>query len=444
MAVTTITNRLFEAMELWNRRGVPIEVWQGTGPFWRMIEKNMEPDWYGPGIMQVPLNVSFDGNIGSAYQRVFANHQPVTGYQFLVPVRETWTTVQMDWKFLALTKSEKALVSAMTGKQNEMLAKVKAYMKHMSYTAWGDGTGRISKGDGLYSVAGNTITLLNRASVHRFEKGDVLVLIDVAAVVPSGGQPTPRAGTVTVAAVNRATGQLQLTGNVTAGIATAVNTDYIGKKVDFPDGGDDASSGPIDGYFRYVPITNTEAISALFGVTRSDDVQRLSGDRLVLSGTESPWQIVTSIARRAKENDAPISHIFVPSHEIEELSAEMSSRLEVSTVAPEGRVSSLTMGYKAMKVLIPGMDREVEIIADKYMCDINLTEQNDRTYVGMTLPHIRVPGAAGGYGWANYSGEGTLNQTVGRQIVSGSYGAFSNLVHDAPGHDVIASTRAGA
>lgn len=442
MAVTTITNRLFETMELWNRRGVPIEVWLGTGEFWRMIKKNMEPDWYGEGIMKVPLNVAFDGNIGSGYQRVFANHQPVTGYQFQVPVRETWTTVQMDWKFLALTNSAKALVSALQGKQNEMLAKVKAYMKHMSYTAWGDGTGRIAKGDGAFNVAGNTVTLLNRQCIHRFEKGDVLVLIDQAAAVPSGGQPTPRAGTVTVAAVNRQTGSLQMTGNINAGIAAAVNTDYIGKKVDFPDGGDDASSGPLDGYFRYVPITNTEAITTLFNVTRADDVQRLSGDRVTLTGTESPWQIVTTIARRAKENDAPITHIFVPSHEIEELSAEMASRLEVTTMASNGNVGSLTMGYKSMKVLIPGMDREVEIIADKYMCDIELTEANDRTYVGLTLPHLRVPGADGGYKWVNFSGEGTLNQTVGRQIVSGSYGAFSNLVHDAPGHDVIASTRA--
>lgn len=83
-----------------------------------------------------------------------------------------------------------------------------------------DGTGLVGQLAAASAISGADFTLATAGDARGFYKGQKLVF---AATL--GG--APRAGTVTVATVNRATGVVTCTGNVTAGISAAANGDFV-------------------------------------------------------------------------------------------------------------------------------------------------------------------------------------------------------------------------
>lgn len=439
--VTTVDELLFRTRESWHHRGPPMEVFEEAGELAKIMRKNIVADWSGDTTAKVPVRTTRDGNIGPAYQRVFANSVTHSGKQYQVPIREQWTTEQFRWLFLQ-TQTPESVIGNVSGRLEQMALRVQSFYKALSYVIWGDGTGRISKGDGTWLVTGNTIQLLNIATINRFEVGDVLRLVDQAAAVPASGQPTPRTGTVTVTARNETLGTLTVAeADISVAIPGAANTDYIAKDVSFPAAGDDAVEGQIDGFFRWCPITDTEANTVWANVDRSEDPARLARQGIAISDADTPWNVCIEIMRQAKRRGKPVDTIFVPEEELTAITQEMRADnvQESRAVLPFSR-KALTVGMSAIEVQYVGMP-PCRLMSDIYLNDINTTRENDRTYVGMQLANWALKTTRRGINWVALGTDGSQIQIPGRQVVFMSYGEYMNMFCLAPGNNIVASPR---
>lgn len=164
--------------------------------------------------------------------------------------------------FQALTKAIDQSMSAQGRRLNWELYK----------EGWGD-IGQVSN----TTFAGTTLTLTNPNDIVRFSKGQILV------TSTSQNAAVLKAGTWTVAGVNRAAGTVLLTGTLVAGIATVAVNDWI-----FLQGDREDSATPtrrcLAGLEAYVPATAPSS-TAFFAVDRTQD-SRLGGLRY--DGTGQP------------------------------------------------------------------------------------------------------------------------------------------------------------
>lgn len=437
----------YQLREQWTRLGPPVEVFIPAGEFYNALRKNGVPEyWSGIGKMLIPVMTNLPPNTGgAAYERTYALYAPGSGDQFKVPIREAWATDQRTWLHYALAETAGATQSGKSGDEIATMLAVQGYHKHMSYTVLGDGTGRIAKGDGAWTITGDVITLKNKSQINRFEVGDVLRLIDQAAAVPASGRPTPRTGTVTIESINEGAGTINtVEANISAAITGTANTDYIAKSIDFEGGGETASTGVVDGYFRWNPITATEAATVWAEVTRANNVARLSGRRITLTGAETPWQIAVKIAKEAVTKGLPITIIYYPAQLIEAMAAEMEAR-SINIVSGQSPTSirNLQFGYSRVTVQVPGMP-PFSLVPERYLSDSTLDQDSDYTFIGFPESYLALEGAQGGINWQAYGTDGKRLQLNGIQATYASYGGFYNLCNRAAGHCIVASTRASA
>ena len=443
MAITNLQDFAYQLREVWARRGPPKSVMEELGEFCKMLKKMPSRAWAGQSTARLPVDTQRDGNIGPNYANTYANHVAETGQQYLVPAREFWTTVQLNWEILHFGTANALHGTAETAEQRQFVRKALSFWKALSYYCLGDGTNRISKGDGQYDVAGTTIQLLNINTVNRFEVEDQLILIDENATVPTNGRPTPRAfaanQSLKITEINRATGTLTVETAISTAVPTAVNTDYVGKLVD-----SGVDRGAIDGTFRWSPITNTEAVQPFAGVNRAQDPTRLSRRAFKVEPGMSPWEICTRIMVEAFKTGKPVDTIYITSNELTAMSAEMKSILasaQVRTVTTPTDLNTLRMGVSALEVQMVGLP-PAKIVADRYLADINTTAARDRTYFGVYQEDWQLLTSPLGINWQIAgAGQGGLIQVPGAQTLFSNYGGYGNLIAAAPGNNVVASPR---
>lgn len=431
MSVDSIASYLYKVNEFWARNGAPVEMFTEAGAFAKMIRKDLKATWGGDEVAKLPVDYVLGGNAGASYAQAVTFAAGDTGAQFQVPLAELWAIMKLDWKFLELTKQPGFLRDNATGEARKQARKMRLWMKALSYTLWGDGSGKIAKGDGSYSVGGSTITLLNRRCAKRFDKGDVIQLIDAST-------GTVRPGTLTLSAnPKREAGQLTTSANVNT-IVGAVNTDYIAKAVDVA-----AASSIMQGVFAWCPIKHATAITSFNGVTRSDDPEALAGWRIPLSGSETPWQVCNLIAEVATEYGIPIDKILIPNHEWKTFENEYKAHYtDIRTGKTATSRSRFTMGVSGFVHEFPELG-EVMITSDVFLNDIDAgSDEEDRLYVATRESDWGIITTPSGVGWVDQTGNGKLQQIAGSQTVLGSFGCFGNLKTDAPGHTIIASPRA--
>jgi hypothetical protein len=443
---TTLNDYLFDLNVYWAKKR-PAKTWDEAGKLAMMIVKaSVSGMWSGEKVARVPVKTALNGNCGANFTKAYNNQTTKRGERFEVPLRDLFAFMRVDGDALEIGATG-ATSGGQSVRREEIDITVNSWMRVFSGLLWSDGTGRIGKGDGNYDVAATTIVLLNDASVLGFEEGDVIVLVAEGAAVPSGGMPTPRAGTLTVTAVNDEVSPYSL--EVSAAVNTivgAVNTDFVSKDVFF--GG---NNGTIDGVFRWCPITQTEANTALFGVDRSLRPGRLSGRRVALAGNETPYQIVASIGEqlmRSKGGQIKATDdfcIFVPSAEIGELMAEAKqSKLEFKSVTTRSDFSTLCMGTSLYEAVWPDLGK-VKIAVDHRLHDPWVPTDQDRTYALLNLATWGYYCGRTRMSWKVREDNGGIVKVIpGTDEYYAEYGAKGNIICWKPNEQVVASTRAAA
>jgi hypothetical protein len=438
---TGLNDLLFETHEHWQSDGPPRETFLGAGPLFLELKKP-RGNWGGTGIAKNPQRSKLSGNGGPNFTKVRAASTPSGGVQFLQPIGEHWEVLQVDSKFLELLKDPSYLESGMDGLMDEMEQKVTAWNKQGSYLLWGEGKGAVGKGDGAYTISGNTIKLLNSNSARCFEVGDVLRFSATATYEagPPAAVPAVRDGSITVTKVNETAGTVVVSqADISVAISGATNADYIVK-----DSYVGSASPLLAGIFTWAARNNTIAAQTLYSVDRSVYPERLAGRRIPVSGTDSPWTICSAIMREAINAGARgLNRIYVPSSEVDKLMEEMASRNIVYQPVNIGEddparlrmvVSGVEVGYGGIRAVIT---------VDPFLIDHSVTAPNDKTYVGLTMDDWTLDTTESQIGWKDYAGAGTyLTRDPATQILQAEYGMYGNLGCLNCGHQIVA--RVGA
>jgi hypothetical protein len=140
-----------------------------------------------------------------------------------------------------------------------------------------------------------TLTLSNSDDVTNFEVGMTLV------VSSTDGGGSVRVGTLTIVGVNRANGQLTMSGNLSAGIAAIAQNDFIFQQGDY--------DLKVKGLQAWLPYGGPSA-TAFFGVDRTADATRLGG--IWSDGVGKPIEeaLIDHLVLIGREGGAP-DHMFV-------------------------------------------------------------------------------------------------------------------------------------
>lgn len=163
---------------------------------------------------------------------------------------------------------------------------------------WANGGGAIAR---LASgtVGGTTLTLADPSKAYNFQPGMKLNMSDT-----DGTSGNVRAGSVTLAAVNYETGVLTATGNWTAGITAAANTDYLFRDGDFGTG-----LFGVAGWIPSADPTGTDA--ALGGIDRRAAPQLMAGVRYNDTAS-SPMESLGRILANHSKYGTQADTLFIP------------------------------------------------------------------------------------------------------------------------------------
>ena len=448
----TITNQLYKIKEFWANKGFPAVMFDQAGEFCTMLENRTVTTWQGRGQAKLAATSKLQGNVGPNYPKVFSNtNANSSGVQFEPFAKEHWNNMRIEERLLEFGTSAYNVGGTSS---LDYLAKMTlvGWTKSKSHLLWTDGTGRISKGDGAFSVAGTTITFLNSVSAWQFEVDDKLTFIAEGAAIPASGMPTPRAfaaapnDSLIVTAIDRENGTMEVDTVITTAIPGALNTDWISKDVYFGD-----EFGLIDGIFRWLPRTRGSALLDWAGVVRSNDITRLSGQRVLIDSGASPYQIIGKMGRALKlaRGGGSIKRdenycIFVSAGEIEPLTAEASSQsITFTPVNTPDDATKLIMGVSAVRAAWPGLGN-VTIIPDAHFHDPALATEEDRGYLLCNMNQIRYLMSGSGVGWKNHgdSASNYLEKIAGTKDYYAALGAYGNLFVEQQSYHVTASPRA--
>lgn len=429
--------------ETWAKKGPPKEAWANTGKLGKSIEKDMS--WQGDVTAKQPIWSGLSGMAGSNYAEAYANAVPATNEQYQFPMRVLKIVVRFKERLLAALRNGTATREMIAAYKREMQNAMSSLLRVLSYQVWGDGTGRIAKGDGGGWIATNVITLLNRKDALKFEKGDRLVFVDQGAAVPSGGQPTPRAfaaapnSFLQVTKVDRKNGTLTTDKAVTTAIPTAVSTDFISKTVFFDD-----EYGILDGIFRVIARKDSD-VGTVFNVDQTTDPTRLAGSRVLTTIGESPYDVIGNMLETAADlidPDSPDAKwcIYTPTSVLKRLVAEMKANgiiyRDVNVASDRGK---LIMGYKETVAQWPDFG-EIAFKADKFFTDPTVSADQDETYLFLNERNLKIFMTPDGIGYKKFEdGGGFLKQIPGLQEYYAQCGFWGQQILDGFNEWIVAS-----
>lgn len=250
-------------------------------------------------------------------------------------------------------------------------------------------SGSIGKFDGVNTVVAATVGYLtDKADVWNFEEGDVIAL--AAAASETGG--AVRAGTVTVSATDPEAGTVTFSGNITAGVGAAVNTDYCYHAGDY-----DVCAAGLESWIPTGSTRATKLSTSFYGVTRSASPERLGGVYIDASGASygDLNEIVTMLTSKVVARGSKPNVIMMHTDRFAQLQLLWLSKhitydnIAVNVTENVGdRLVRFGTAYPGMRANVGG--QIVTVIADRH-CPTNklyvlMTKTWRWWYEGSSLP----------------------------------------------------------
>lgn len=268
------------------------------------------------------------------------------------------------------------------------------------------GTGSIGQISATSNIATPTITLQAVSDAVFFFVGQTL-----QASATDGG--APKAGTVQVTAVNRSNGQITVSGNWSAGIATIAAGDFLLVNGD--------SNAKLSGFASWIPLSSTVSNTPFFGVDRSVDKNFLAG--VYIDGRGAPIEeALTDCATQVAVNGGSPDIIFMNPVKYADLVKSLGAKVQYTDVkSPDG-----FFGFTGL--YLHGPTGSIKVVADRNC-------QSDRAYVMSwdtwemrslnKMPHIL------GLDGLNFLRQGSQD---GYEIRVGYYAQLKCI---APGHNGV-------
>jgi hypothetical protein len=218
---------------------------------------------------------------------------------------------------------------------------IQSATRSLAIALYGTGSGSIGQVANS-SFATPVLQLSSPDDVTNFEVGMKLV------VSATNGGGTVRAGTLEVVGVDRDSGQVTMSGNLSAGIAAIAQNDYV-----FVQGDYDLK---VRGLRAWLPDSAPGA-TPFFGVDRTADVTRLGGIRFDGSAMPIEEALIAAASRVAREGGKP-THCFMNYSEFADLEKALGSKVQYIDMPLKAEI-----GFRG--ILINGPRGPIKVIPDQ-------------------------------------------------------------------------------
>lgn len=208
----------------------------------------------------VPVAYGAPAGRSRTFSKAQANAGASKKKKFNIPAVDDFLITTISSKLLKAAAGDLgAFAESRKWEVDQMLKEMGA---NMSRSLFKDGKGLLGQAITVSAATDGTVTVNDASIIRALNIG-----AKIGAVLTPYGTPTERSGTATIATIDREGLSFTFTGTITGFVAN----DYFFYDGDYSTASDIA----ITGFLGYVPWDNRT--STLFGMVRSDDVDRLSG-----------------------------------------------------------------------------------------------------------------------------------------------------------------------
>lgn len=365
---------------------------------------------------KLPIPVRY--GIAQGVSATFANAQTLSTAtsslieRFELQRKKKFGIAVIDGELIKATASDDgAFVKALT---EEIDSVITAMKRRLAWDLYRNGYGRVGTVS-AFAGGATTITLGNTEDVVGWEKGMVIT----ACTTEDSGVLHNSGATLTVSAVNRATGVITFSAGVTSTIAALTTSDSM-----FAYGDRESAASPsrtcVSGLKAWIPQSAPTSTTFLT-VDRSLDPTRLGGQRVDGSAVPIEEALIDGAVQVGREAGV-LSHYFVSFANWAKLEKALGARVRYSQESVAGTAG---IGFKAIEVSGPG--GVIKVIADAY-CPSD-------TAFGLSMDTWKLYSMGPMISVLDEDGLSMLRQTDANGYES-RHASYLELGCDAPGHNV--------
>lgn len=300
-------------------------------------------------IRHVALGYGTTQGVGADFTSAKANKSGGVNAEFKVTPVTYYSLFSIQRQLLRRAGNKKAAI--LPALERESRLGLLAWKRDISYLIFGNGGGAIGRLKSSSSISGATFTLETLNDVRHFEQNMVL---QMSADDGTGGAGV-HSGTVKVASVARDTGVITCTGNVTAGISSATDHDYVFRQGNY--------NAVCSGLAAWVPSSAPSA-TTFFGLDRTKDTLRLGGIRVTATGL-APRQAAMKAAKEVYVNGGKPTHYFISPDDYLNLQLELTSAGTLQmTKEPGAPIGKYTFGAPFEAISLMGPAGLIKVMPD--------------------------------------------------------------------------------
>lgn len=321
---------------------------QSNTTYGLLTKKNKKSTTSGGGRSWTqPIRISYPGGGSSDFATAMAATNNASGFGvFTVTRKSHYRLAKMQTELLEAT--ETGAEDAFEDMIDELDRGIEAEANYLNFRLFRNSGGAAGQ---MTNSAFNTAvcTLKDPADAWAYVKGDSVNLAST-----DGTSGAIRAGSLTVASVQRSAGTITFTGNISTGVPAAATSDFLFLAGDFGAAG--------SGFSDWVPDAAPSA-TLFYGQDRSIEPEMLGGLRVDNSTSGGPThELLIDMMAKADQFGANLDVIIM--HPL--ATADLTKQLEGKWVimkAQDYDGSEADIGYKGWNVSLNGKD--VTILTDR-------------------------------------------------------------------------------
>ncbi len=298
-----------------------------------------------------PVQTGLPGGGSSTFATAMAATNNNSTYEAFKPTRKRhYRKAQVDNE--TIEASATGNMDAFEPAMDEFDKAIEAEGNYLNFRLFRSGGGAIGRVTNT-NLATTVIALDDAAGVWGARVGDILRLS-----VADGTSGALKAGTLTVASVQRRAGTITTTANISTGVATAATNDYIFLEGDFLGSG---SGGAASGFIDWVPDADPGA-TPFYDVNRSTEPDYLGGLRVDGTDGRPLAEMLVDMVQEADNLGADPDLVIANPRALGTLTKQLDGKwVIIKAQGYDGKTADI--GYKGWQVTMEG--HEITIMSDR-------------------------------------------------------------------------------